>query len=123
VAIELTSVSQKEHYLYCHLQGTFEHFAHMEENTRRIVAECERTGCERVLLDFTETSGEISIFDQHTLGNQIVAVAPAKARIAVVPPPHLRKRATAHLENVVMNRFVRLKVFWEMDAAGEWLAI
>ena len=121
MAVELKKISLRDHYLHCYFEGHFENLIKMIENTQRIFKAYRETNCPNALLDFSRISGKIGIFAEHFLGEHIAHVIPLKARIAVLAPPYMKDTASGHLENVATNRAARLRVFWELEDAIEWL--
>jgi len=121
MAVELKKISLRDHYLHCYFEGHFGNLTKMIENTKRILKAHKETNCPNALLDFSKISGRIGIFTEHILGRHIAHVIPLKVNIAVLAPPYMKDTASGHLENVAINRAVRMRVFWEIDEAIEWL--
>ena len=102
-------------------EGAFEGLAKIKENTERIEKAYEETHCSNILLDFSKMSGKVGIYTEHALGKHISKITPQGIRLAVLAPSYMKITASGHLENVVINRFTRLMVFWELQESIEWL--
>ncbi len=121
MVVELKEIALRDNYLHCYFEGDFGNLAKMIENTQRILKAYRETNCPNALLDFSKISGKVGIFAEHLLGEHIARVIPRWTNIAVLAPPYMKDNASGHLENVVVNRAARLKVFWELEDAIEWL--
>jgi hypothetical protein len=121
MAVELKKISLREHYLHCYFEGHFGSLAKMIQNTQLILKAYRKTNCPNAMLDFSRISGKIGIVAEHILGQHIARVIPPKASIAVLAPPYMKDTASGHLENVAINSGARLRVFWELEDAIEWL--
>jgi len=81
---------------------------------------CSRENLEKALIDGLNLEGPISIWDRYQLGEEYVRVAGPKIKVALVGK---RDLIDLTMENVVVNRTGRFKVFHEMGSALKWLGV
>ena len=81
---------------------------------------CKRGNFERALIDGLNLEGPISIWDRYQLGEEYVRVVGPKIKVALVGK---RDLIDLTMENVVVNRTGRFKVFHEMGSALKWLGV
>ena len=79
---------------------------------------CKRDHWEKALVDGMLLDGPISIWDRYQLGEEYVRVIGPKIKVALVAK---RELIDLTMENVVVNRAGKFKVFHEMDSALKWL--
>jgi hypothetical protein len=85
-----------------------------------IAAHCERANKNKLLLDFTEAHGEISLVDRYFLGEQAKIFQRHASKVAAVGrPEQLDHRRFG--ETVARNRWINLRVFTNVEDAHEWL--
>ena len=81
---------------------------------------CKRGQWEKVLVDGLSLEGPISIWDRYQVGEEYVKVMGSKIKVALVAR---RDLIDLTMENVVVNRTGKLKVFHEVEPALKWLGI
>jgi len=79
---------------------------------------CKRGNFERALIDGLNLEGPISIWDRYQLGEEYVRVVGPKVKVALLGR---RDLIDLTMENVVINRSGKFKVFHEMESALRWL--
>jgi hypothetical protein len=81
---------------------------------------CKQEHLDKALVDGLMLEGPISIWDRYQVGEEFVRVVGPTIKVALVAKPDL---INLTMENVVVNRIGRLKVFDEMESALEWLGV
>lgn len=81
---------------------------------------CNQEHLEKALIDVLVLEDRISIWDRYQIGEEYVKVMGSKIRVAVVARRNL---IDLTMENVVVNRSGRIKVFHEMESALKWLEV
>jgi hypothetical protein len=81
---------------------------------------CNREHLEKALIDVLILDSRISIWDRYQIGEEYVRVVGSKIKVAVVAR---RDLIDLTMENVVVNRSGRIKVFHEMESALKWLEV
>ena len=85
-----------------------------------IAEHCERANKNKLLLDFTEAQGEISLADRYFLGERAKIFKRHASKVAAVGrPEQLDHRRFG--ETVAKNRWINLRVFTKVEDAHEWL--
>jgi hypothetical protein len=85
-----------------------------------IAEHCERANKNKLLLDFTEARGEISLADRYFLGERTKIFKRNASKVAAVGrPEQLDHRRFG--ETVAKNRLVNLRVFTNVEDAHAWL--
>jgi hypothetical protein len=79
---------------------------------------CKQEHLEKALIDGLNLEGPISIWDRYQIGEEFVRVVGPKIKVALVGK---RDLIDLTMENVVVNRGGRFKVFHEMESALKWL--
>ena len=79
---------------------------------------CKQEQLEMALIDGLNLEGPITIWDLYQIGEDFVRVVGPKIRVALVVK---RDLIDLTMENVVVNRSGRFKVFHEMESALKWL--
>lgn len=95
------------------LKGTFAFLQEFAET-------CNREHLEKALIDVLILEDHISIWDRYQIGEEYVKVVGSKIRVAVVARRNL---IDLTMENVVVNRTGRIKVFHETESALKWLEV
>jgi len=95
-----------------------------EEAWRRfeLIAErCNRANKNKLLLDFTEARGEISLADRYFLGDAAQIFLDYKLiKVAAVARPE-RVDPQRFAERVIRNRWVNARTFTNVEDAEKWL--
>ena len=95
-----------------------------EEAWRRfeLIAErCNRANKNKLLLDFTEARGEISLADRYFLGDAAQLFLDYKLiKVAAVDTPE-RVDPQRFAERVIRNRWVNARTFTNVEDAEKWL--
>jgi hypothetical protein len=81
---------------------------------------CRRDNWEKVLVDGLILEGPISIWDRYQLGEEYIRVIGTQIKVALVAN---RDLIDLTIENVVVNRRGRFKVFHDMESALKWLGV
>ena len=81
---------------------------------------CQSEGLEKALVDVLILDGRISIWDRYKIGEEYIRVVGPKIRVALVARQSLINLV---MENVIVNRGGRLKVFTETKSALKWLGM
>ena len=81
---------------------------------------CKQENLEKALMDAFKLEGPISLWDRYQLGEEYVRVVGPKIKVALVG---LRDLINLTMENVVVNRSGRFKVFHKLDSALQWLEV
>ncbi|MDQ3004420.1 MAG: hypothetical protein M3R47_03440 [Chloroflexota bacterium] len=81
---------------------------------------CNREQLEKALIDGLILEGPISIWDRYHVGEEFVRVVGPKIKVALVGK---RELIDLTMENVVVNRSGRFKVFYEIEPALKWLVV
>ena len=81
---------------------------------------CKQEHLEKALIDGLNLEGPISIWDRYQIGEEFVRVVGPKIKVALVGK---RELIDLTMENVVVNRTGRFKVFHEMEFALKWLGM
>ena len=87
---------------------------------REFAIRCRRGHLEKALIDGAILEGKISIWDRYQIGKEFARVVGPKIKVAFVARQDL---INLTMENVVVNRSGRLKVFREMESALKWLGV
>jgi len=87
---------------------------------RDLVDACKRENLEKVLIDGLNLEGPISIWDRYQVGEEYIRVVGPKIKVALVVK---RDLIDLTMENVVVNRSGRFKVFHEIESALKWLDV
>lgn len=85
---------------------------------REFAETCNREHLEKALIDGLILEGAISIWDRYQIGEEFVRVVSPKIKVALIGK---RDLIDLTMENVVVNRSGRFKVFHEMESALKWL--
>jgi len=81
---------------------------------------CRADNVDKVLIDFRNVKGSLSIFERFQLGMEIVKAWDQRIKVAVIARPGFINRMT---ENMVVNRGVKLFVTTSTQDAAQWLEI
>ena len=81
---------------------------------------CKQDHWEKVLVDGLSLEGPISIWDRYQVREEYVKVMGSKIKVALVAR---RDIIDLTMENVVVNRTGKFKVFHEMASALKWLEV
>ena len=81
---------------------------------------CKRDHWEKAFIDGLNLEGPISIWDRYQLGEEYVRAVGPKIKVALVAQ---RDLIDLTMENVVVNRAGRFKVFHKTDYALKWLEV
>jgi|SRR5262245_1974506 len=81
---------------------------------------CKLGHWEKVLVDGLSLEGPISIWDRYQLGEEYVKVMGSKIKVALVAR---RDITDLTMENVVVNRTGKFKVFHNIQSALRWLGV
>jgi hypothetical protein len=84
-----------------------------------LAEKCKCTNKNKLLLDFTGVSADISLVDRYELGKRTQVFAQYKCKVAAVCKPE-RHNSTCFLGTVAQNRWVNLRAFTNIDDALEW---
>ena len=87
---------------------------------REFAERCKQERLEKALIDVSVLERKISIWDRYQIGEEYVRVVSPKIRVAMVGR---RELIDLMMENVVVNRGGRFKVFPEMESALKWLGV
>ena len=79
---------------------------------------CKQENLEKALIDGFILEGPISTWDRYQLGEEYVRVIGPKIKVALVGK---RDLIDLTMENVVVNRNGRFKVFHKIETALQWL--
>ena len=85
---------------------------------REFADACNREHLEKALIDGLNLEGPISIWDRYQVGEEFARVVGPKIKVGLVVKPDL---IDLTMENVVVNRSGRIKVFHEIESALKWL--
>lgn len=85
-----------------------------------IMATCVRRGFVKAIADARLQTGDLPIFEWHTLATGFELSWPRAVRLAIVDKPE-RIKPDRFLETTARNRGIDVMVFSEFDAAVEWL--
>jgi len=80
----------------------------------------KRDNWEKALVDGLSLEGPISIWDRYQVGEEYVKVMGSKIRVALVAK---RDLIDLTMENVVVNRSGKFKVFHDIESALRWLGV
>lgn len=72
----------------------------------------------KVLIDLTQLTGDLSIFERHTVGKYLAEKLPREIRIAVVSP---RNYLVKMVENTAVNRGAKMFTTSDREEAAAWL--
>ena len=81
---------------------------------------CQQEQLEKALIDVLVLEDRISIWDRYQIGEEYVRVVGPNIRVAVVAK---RDLIDLTMENVIVNRSGRVKIFHEMESALKWLEV
>lgn len=81
---------------------------------------CKQGNLEKALVDGLILEGPISTWDRYQLGEEYVRVISPKIKVALVGK---RDLIDLTMENVVVNRNGRFKVFYDLERALKWLGV
>jgi len=81
---------------------------------------CKQEQLDKALVDGLILEGPISIWDRYQVGEEFVRVVGPTIKVALVAKPTL---INLTMENVIVNRTGKLRVFDEMDSALKWLGV
>jgi hypothetical protein len=85
-----------------------------------IAERCKRTNKNKLLLEFLEAHGEISLMDRYFLGDEAQIFKRYNLRVATANrPEHLDEKKFAEI--VARNRGVNFRVFTNVKDAQKWL--
>ena len=85
-----------------------------------IAEHCKRANKNKLLLDFLEAHGEISLMDRYFLGGEAQIFKNYNLQVATANrPEHLDEKKFAEI--VARNRGVNFRVFTNVEDALEWL--
>ena len=87
---------------------------------QEISEHCKRDSLDKVLFDMRNFYGHISIPDRYEIGKEIAKVFGPKIQVAVVANFNVINYL---MENSAVNRGARVKIFFEMEKALEWLGV
>ena len=97
--------------------GTVEEILRQFES---IVEHCERANKNKLLLDYTEAYGDISLWDRYFLGDRAQIFACHMIKVAGVARPE-QLDPQRFVELVAQNRRVKYRGFTNTEDALEWL--
>ncbi len=85
-----------------------------------IAEHCKRANKNKLLLDFTEAHGKVSLADRYFLGDEAQIFTRFQLKVAAVARP---ERIDPHrfMEMVAQNRMVNGRGFTDFQSAEEWL--
>jgi len=95
------------------LKGTFSFL-------REFAEICNREHLEKALVDGLILEGPISIWDRYQIGEEYARVVGPKIKVAFIAK---RDLIDLTMENVIVNRSGRIKVFHGMEFALKWLGV
>lgn len=112
-------IEEKPDYLEARFTGA----GAAEETWRQfdeIAERCKRANKNKLLLDFTEASGEVSLADRYFLGDKAQILSRRRLKVATVAT---RRQIDPQkfAELVARNRGVDLRAFTNVEDAEEWL--
>ena len=81
---------------------------------------CSQEQLDKALVDGLMLEGPISIWDRYQIGEKFIRVVGSTVKVALLAKPDL---IDLTMENVIVNRTDRLKVFDKMESALEWLEV
>ncbi|HXQ38443.1 MAG TPA: hypothetical protein VN843_30865 [Anaerolineales bacterium] len=81
---------------------------------------CKRDHFEKALIDGLKLEGPISIWERYQVGEEYARLVGPRIKVALVAR---RDLIDLTMENVVVNRSGKFKVFHEMAAALKWLGV
>ena len=81
---------------------------------------CKQEIVEKALIDGLILEGPISTWDRYQLGEEYIRVVGTKIKVALVGK---RELIDLTMENVVVNRNGRFKVFYDIESALKWLGV
>ena len=85
---------------------------------REFAEVCDQQHLDKALVDGLIFNGPISIWDRYQIGEEFMKIVGPKIGVAVVVKRNL---IDLTMENVIVNRTGRVKVFHEMESALKWL--
>lgn len=85
-----------------------------------LAAHCNRTNKNKLLIDCTGVSPELSFVDMYSLGEKAPVFAYFSCKVAMVCKPE-EYDSKSFLETTAQNRWADLRVFTNMKDAEEWL--
>jgi hypothetical protein len=98
----------------------------MKETWRKfasIAEHCKRAKKNKLLLDFTQTHGDLSLADRYLLGDKAEIFMIYKLiKVAAVGRPE-QLDSTKFGETVARNRWVNFRVFTNVEDGEEWLLL
>jgi hypothetical protein len=86
-----------------------------------IAEHCKRANKNKLLIDYTEAHGEISLWDRYYLGDFAQVFKSYKIKVAAVDRPDQRDPYRFG-EMVARNRGVDIRGFTNVEDAAEWLS-
>ncbi|MHC4598049.1 MAG: hypothetical protein ACYS47_03495 [Planctomycetota bacterium] len=112
-------VTPREGYLHVEFTGAFSVSA-AKGVVDVMVAACAKEKCAKVLCDYTAMSGEMPVMDRFAVGEYAGTAVGPVIKIAMLGRPDQRL-PDDFLENVAVNRGMRLKIFSDREKAVAWL--
>ena len=106
--------------LLVHASGFDENLSDVQNYATGIINACMQSGVTRVLCDETALEYRLGTFDTYRAGEFLSTNVPALAKIAIICNPVFLSNAN-FFENVVVNRYLRLRIFTETELARDWL--
>lgn len=119
--VSLDSITPKDGYLEVQFSGSRDgRITQYAPHLQPILQACEKYQCFRVLLDYTQMQYTVDTLVEHNAGEKLAQLLPPGIRMAYVAAectePH-----SSHFETVAVNRGASLRVFWDRQAALDWL--
>ena len=87
---------------------------------KTLIAQCQTTGCQKILIDARELKGDIPIIERFEYGENIALVSEGNYIFAMVGPKE-QILPDKFFENVATNRGAIVKVTADIDEAHQWL--
>src|SRR5262245_28279398 len=87
---------------------------------QEIADTCKNENLDKVLVDMRAAHEPISTIDRYTLGVKVANVLGPKIKVAVVAHKDILNHVA---ENVAVNRYGKLKGFFDIAEATDWLGI
>lgn len=106
-------------YLWVEVAGVYS-FKSLFTTIREVAEHCHTEQLNKVLIDLRSLNGSPTLFDRYRLGMEIVRVWGAQIMAAVLVRPEIFNQMA---ENTAVNRGVRLKAHFELEAALQWLGV
>jgi len=119
---ELKKLELRAGYIYLRYDGSIKKKDQMEPEHayEQFVDFFKKNPSDKLLLDCSRVDYEVDILKEHTFGEMVTPRLSPFKKIAVVASKSVAPRHL-HLENVLYNRGINFRAFWNLAEAVKWL--